>query len=127
MVLRGFIGGMRHVLPTRRFVLDLLQKNPDCDTNIRNDCEVFNVNVIIDPLLFRRYGVEHVPTLVYGTGLSVRGDSSGSEGLPKKARVADHVTIAGDAALDYLLDRVQQQTQSPTLARMVTTLRGLRE
>jgi hypothetical protein len=88
---------------------------------------MFNVNVIVDPLLFRRFDVKHVPTLVYATGLSVKGDSSRSEGLPQKARVADHVTIAGDAALDYLLDRVQQQTQSPTLAGMVTSLRGLRE
>jgi type-F conjugative transfer system pilin assembly protein TrbC len=127
MVLRGFVGGMRRVMPTRRWLLDILQKDTDCDADTRNDCEVNRVNVVIDPLLFRRFGVEHVPTLVYATDRFSKDDGSGTGGLPENARVADHVQISGDAALGYLLDRVQQETQSPTLARMVTTLRRLRE
>jgi type-F conjugative transfer system pilin assembly protein TrbC len=127
MVLRGFVGGMQHVLPTQRFVLDVLQKNSDCDPDTPSDGAVFNVNLIIDPLLFRRFGVEHVPTLVYAIGLSVKGGDFGSEGLPETAQVAHHVAISGDAALDYLLDRIQLETQSPALVHMVTTLRGLRE
>lgn len=85
MVLRGFVGGMKKIMPTRDFVLNVLKKDPDCSGK---ECEAYNVNIVVDPLLFQRFGVEVVPTLVHETA-------------------GEFLSISGDASLNYLLEMLK--------------------
>lgn len=98
MVLRGFVGGMKKILPTRDFVLDVLKKEPNCDFDSGEECEFYSEGVIIDPMLFRKFGVEVVPTLVL-------------ESADGGAR-----SISGDAELEYLLERLKPN-QAPMVEK----------
>ncbi|MDW7711822.1 MAG: type-F conjugative transfer system pilin assembly protein TrbC [Deferrisomatales bacterium] len=114
MVLRGFVGGMRHVLPTRRFVLDVLRKDLACNPEAASDCELYPVSLVIDPLLFRRYDIQAVPAVAYAqdveTATSVTGEESrkgASQGLWWR--------ISGDVELGELLRRIQSHAEGDAL------------
>ncbi|MDF1554381.1 MAG: type-F conjugative transfer system pilin assembly protein TrbC [Deferrisomatales bacterium] len=121
MVLRGFVGGMRHVLPTRRFVLDVLRKDFACDPEARSDCDLYPANLVIDPLLFRRYDVQEVPTVVYAQG--VQSAPPGTERGPAVIAGGERFwRLSGDAGLDALLRRINQDAKSPALTSTVLDL-----
>ncbi|MDF1556294.1 MAG: TrbC family F-type conjugative pilus assembly protein [Deferrisomatales bacterium] len=118
MVLRGFIGGMRQVLPTRRFVLDVLRKDLACDPEARTDCELYLVNLVIDPLLFRLYGVREVPAVVYALDTEATGFGRSEE--PRKGATTGRFwRISGDAGLGHLLRRIQLATGSGALTSVL--------
>lgn len=107
MVMRGFVGGMRHVLPTRRFVLDVLRKDLACDTDTRSDCELYGVNLVIDPALFRRYDVQEVPTVMLGRDADGNWDGE-RQGLSGGGFEDAPCRISGDAEFRYLISRVNE-------------------
>ena len=111
MVMRGFVGGMKTVRPTLEYLARLLAKDSGCaPMNAR--CEAYRVNIEINPLLFRRYGIERVPAVVYATGLSGEGEA------------ANAYIIEGDSALDWLLERIDREARSRSLERLVKAMRG---
>ncbi|MEM1409589.1 MAG: type-F conjugative transfer system pilin assembly protein TrbC, partial [Pseudomonadota bacterium] len=57
-VFRGVPGGMSKITPFVEYSLDVLRLDPFCKGP---DCEVRNVGILIDPLLFRSSGVTRVP------------------------------------------------------------------
>jgi hypothetical protein len=118
MVLRGFVGGMKHVLPTRRFVLDVLRKDLACDPEIRSDCDLYPVTLVIDPPLFRRYEVGAVPALVYARDMPPSDPPTG-QGLPRDTGAKHLWRISGDAGLRYLLERIRDEARSPGLASLL--------
>jgi type-F conjugative transfer system pilin assembly protein TrbC len=60
LVLRGVPGGMGQISPFIRFSMEVLKVDPACDAL---DCETRAVGILIDPILFRSYGVSSVPSI----------------------------------------------------------------
>ena len=113
VLIRGFIGGMKYMGPTLKFIGDLLEKDPSCGLS----CGLYGVNVEVDPLLFRRYGILQVPAVVYVPDIEVLGP--GSEGLSRNARVGKSYAFYGDAALAYSLKRINAEAKSASLAAVI--------
>jgi type-F conjugative transfer system pilin assembly protein TrbC len=120
LVMRGLVGGMKYIKPTLRFVGSLLVRDEGCDPHKRK-CERFGAGVEIDPLLFRRYGIDRVPAIVFARRVNVV-DPQMSEGMEKNMSVAEFHVLHGDVALEYALDRFRAETGSRALAALVTTL-----
>jgi conjugal transfer pilus assembly protein TrbC len=120
VVMRGFIGGMKYVRPTLEFTHALLKKNTSC--NLPEQCELYAVNFEIDPLLFRRYGINRVPAVVYVPDIDVE-DPAGSEGLEDNAKVSDYHLFYGDVSLDYAIERINEKARSSSLEDLARVMR----
>lgn len=66
-VLRGAIGGLTYLNPTAKWVLDMLLIDRNCKL-IEGQCELYDRDFLIDPLLFRRFKIQKVPAVVYVKG-----------------------------------------------------------
>lgn len=123
MVLRGFKDGMKKLKPTIEFSLSVLKKDPGCDVVASGGkCALFNTGITLDPLLFRRYGIEQVPAVVYVPSLSVI-DAAMSEGKEENVKIGEYYKIYGDASLEYILETIQKETKSASLDGLLKTLR----
>lgn len=94
MVLRGFINGATKIKPTVDFVGKLLKRDPDCQGA---RCKRIRAPVIVDPNLFRRYGIKRVPAVVTVSGLQT--DGSCSEGNTEVVKIRGHHVSYGDVPL----------------------------
>lgn len=110
MVMRGFVGGMTKIGPTIQFTSRALKENPSCEGQ---NCAKYPVRVIVDPLLFRRYGISRVPAVVFARGVQPATPDA-SEGDTDGA-VSSHTVIYGDASLEYMLDQIRRETGSVSL------------
>ena len=117
LVMRGFIDGMTKIQPTVSFIGSVLQRDPSCNP-LEGECEMQPVNFVVDPLLFRRYGIDRVPAVVYARGVKAE-DSGLSEGDTTNTGIAESQTIYGDASLEYLIEQFQRETGSQTLANLL--------
>lgn len=113
MVLRGFVGGMKRIRPTVEFIGEVLKKDPDCDL-AKEKCDSYQVNIQVDPQPFQRFGIEEVPALVY-----LPTNVEEAEG-----KQAEPIIICGDAGLDYLLERINQEAKNADLNTLIAALRG---
>lgn len=120
MVMRGFVGGMKHWDKMIDYSSGVLMKDSACEVS-SGRCEILNVNFEVDPLLFRRYGVKTVPTVVFATGVN-SGDPGMSEGLRDTVRVSDFTSIGGDMSLSYLIGEIAKETGNPSLQSLVASL-----
>lgn len=118
MVLRGFVGGAERIGPTAQFTERVLREDPGCEPKSANPCSALSVPILVDPLLFRRFGIERVPAVVFARGVSVL-DAGQSEGRPENARTGDHFAVHGDAGLPYVLELIQHEVKSPGLAALL--------
>lgn len=124
LVMRGFVGGMAKIRPTIDFVGSVLKEDPDCDPS-GGDCRMRPASLIVDPLLFRRYGIEKVPAVVYAQG--VKSEDPGlSEGDAQNAELTESFTVYGDASLEYILELIGRETGSPSLKGLVSALPAAR-
>jgi len=121
VVIRGFVGGMSKAGPTLDFMKGILFRDEHCDPSA-GPCEMFKTGVLIDPRLFRRYGVEKVPAVVYVTGVTTNHPEM-SEGILEAASVGQSYTVYGDASLEYLLERIQKESGGRSLAGMIARLK----
>lgn len=119
IVMRGFVGGMTKVRPTLEFLRGVLFKDENC---YADKCEAYLAPVLIDPLLFRRYGIEDVPAVVYAKGVRVM-DSTVSEGVKEGAETGDYYVLYGDAALEGALELIDREAKSRSLDCLVWKLR----
>ncbi|HEX7856800.1 MAG TPA: type-F conjugative transfer system pilin assembly protein TrbC [Sphingobium sp.] len=95
IALRGMVGGMTKVGPTAKLSAEILRIDPGCDGPA---CAMRNVQLIIDPLLFRQHHVAQVPALAMVPGDPTLPYCERDDASP----VASHI-IYGDAALSGLL------------------------
>ncbi len=109
VVMRGFVGGARLIGPTVTFLKELLFTDPECDPG-QERCPTYGVEVIIDPLLFRRYRIERVPAFVYVPSITVT-DSQMSEGLESNG-ISDHYLVYGDVSIEYALRLFSRERKS---------------
>jgi len=94
---RGVPGGMSKVGPMAKLTAQILRVDPGCEGPA---CTMRNVQLIVDPVLFRQHGVAQVPAFAL-----VPGDPTlpycerDEEVMPR----ASHI-VFGDAALSGLMD-----------------------
>ena len=122
MVLRGFVGGMRRVKPTMDFVGKIITEDANCDI-AKNRCRAYRVNIKIDPLLFRKYGITRVPAAVYAPDVLIM-DATLSEGMKGNAKTGDHYTLYGDASLGHILEVFRRETGRRSLVALLEVLKG---
>ncbi|MFZ4857724.1 MAG: type-F conjugative transfer system pilin assembly protein TrbC [Desulfuromonadaceae bacterium] len=118
LVMRGFVDGMTKIQPTIRFIGSVLQRDPVCNP-AEEECERLPVGIAIDPLLFRRYGIDRVPAVVYAKGLKA-DDAALSEGDSKNVSITEHHTVYGNASLEYLIEQIQRETGAHSLTALLT-------
>ncbi|MEW6291032.1 MAG: type-F conjugative transfer system pilin assembly protein TrbC [Thermodesulfobacteriota bacterium] len=112
MVLRGLVGGMKKIRPTMEFIGEMLKKDPGCNL-AKEKCDSYQVNIQVDPQLFQRFGIEQVPALAY---LPISVDEA-------EVTQAEPIIIYGDAGLDYLLERINQEAKNAELNTLIAALR----
>jgi type-F conjugative transfer system pilin assembly protein TrbC len=113
LVMRGFVDGMTKIQPTIRFIASVLQRDPSCSPQ-EGECEMLPASLAVDPLLFRRYGIDLVPAVVYARGVKAE-DAALSEGDSRNTSITENHTAYGDASLEYLIEQIQRETGSRSL------------
>jgi len=127
-VLRGFVGDMKDFLPTMEFIKTFTKWK-------ENEHAMFGV--IIDPILFGKYKIQHVPTLVFDPAavmqdysLLVSKDDASLENKQELRNILhdpvpedSFFAISGDVSLDYLVDILHRETKSEYLSFLVDRLR----
>lgn len=115
MVLRGFVGGVEKMGPTIAFIESVLRVSEDCPLG-EPGCKLRNIHVVVDPLLYRRYGIERVPAVVVARGVQAQneGQSEGDDDVS----VQEYFVVNGDARLGYALELVRRESSSPWLAQL---------
>lgn len=119
MIMRGFVGGIRKVRPTVTFISSIIGRDAGCNVLERQGCPVFNVNVLVDPLLFRRYDIKRVPAIVYVRGLGLR-DPELSEGMEANITATEGYSVVyGDVSIPMALKIIQRRTNDNVLKKFI--------
>ncbi len=96
IAIRGMVGGMTTVGPTAKLSAEILRVDPGCEGP---SCVMRNVQLIVDPLLFRQHHVTQVPALAMIPGNPTLPYCERDDASP----LASHI-VYGDAALSGLLE-----------------------
>lgn len=96
LAFRGMPGGLRKVGPMARLSAQILRLDPGCEGP---SCAMRNVQMIVDPILFRVHGVARVPALAMVPGDPLQAYCERDESSPRAAHL-----VFGDSALDGLLE-----------------------
>ena len=121
MVMCGFVHGMHLIKPTIKFISNILVKDSNCNV-FTTRCDVYHLNIEIDPLLFARYRIEAVPAILYATGVNSI-DPDQSEGIKDNTSVADAYLVSGDVSLEYALEKIRKASKSSQIANILKELR----
>ncbi|KTE00809.1 conjugal transfer protein TrbC [Sphingopyxis sp. H038] len=95
---RGMPGGMTKVAPMAKLTAEILRLDPGCEGPA---CAMRDVQLIVDPLVFRQHGVTRVPALAMIPGDPVLPYCEREDESPRAGRV-----VYGDAALSGLLEGI---------------------
>ena len=115
VVLRGFVDGMEKIRPTLGFIESLLVKDSNCRLSDGKQCDVYQANIQIDPLAFRKFNIQQVPALAYVKSI-------GNDAKPSDEPEA--VVVYGDVSLNYALDQIYSETKNPQIKKAVQKIRG---
>ncbi|HKX80210.1 MAG TPA: type-F conjugative transfer system pilin assembly protein TrbC [Novosphingobium sp.] len=96
MAFRGMPGGLKKVGPMARLTAQILRLDPGCEGPA---CAMRNVQLIIDPIVFRQHGIARVPALAM-----IPGDPTQAYCERDDDSVAAAHIVYGDSALPGLLD-----------------------
>jgi len=96
MVFRGVPGGLRKMGPMAKLTAQILRLDPGCEGP---NCVMRDVQLIIDPIVFRQHGITQVPALAMIPGDPTQAYCERDDESPRAAHV-----IFGDSALSGLLD-----------------------
>jgi len=107
MVLRGFVGGAKRIGPTARLAGEVLKTRPACDL-ASGGCSLRNLSFIVDPILFRKFGISQVPAVVFAPATNE----------------AEAMIAYGDASLGYILELFAREGAGKKLAGVAERLRG---
>lgn len=114
MVLRGCIGGCEKLLPTGQFIQSILAQSKD---------EELIAEFIIDPNLYRYYGIKRVPAIVYASNISLL-DLESSEGIQDNLKGTPNAfAVYGDVSLEYAFEKIYEKTSNPRILSMIQELR----
>lgn len=96
MAFRGMPGGLKKVGPMARLTAQILRLDPGCEGPA---CTMRNVQLIVDPIIFRQHGIARVPALAMIPG----GPTQAYCERDDDSVAAAHI-VYGDSALPGLLD-----------------------
>jgi type-F conjugative transfer system pilin assembly protein TrbC len=96
LAFRGMPGGLAKVGPMAKLSAKILRVDPGCEGPA---CVMRDVQLIVDPLLFRQHGVPRVPALAMVPGDPTQPYCEREEDSPQSSHV-----IYGDTALSGMLD-----------------------
>lgn len=96
LAFRGMPGGLRKVGPMAKLTAEVLRLDPGCTGPA---CAIRNVQVIVDPIVFRQHGVARVPALAMVSGDPTKPYCERDETSPRA-----RFLVYGDSALPGLLD-----------------------
>ncbi|WP_447954116.1 type-F conjugative transfer system pilin assembly protein TrbC [Sphingopyxis chilensis] len=96
MAFRGMPGGLTKVGPMAKLSAEILRLDPGCEGPA---CTMRNVQLIVDPLVFRQHGVNSVPALAM-----IPGDPTQPYCERDETSLAATHVIYGDAALSGMLE-----------------------
>jgi len=103
-VMRGFVGGLSDMATSTEYFSRILKIDLDCQ-DAEVPCQSYQTAIKLNPVLFAQYGITRVPAVAY-------------------ANEENGFLIQGDAGLDYLLERINREANSPSLARLIRKLQG---
>ena len=106
-VMKGMVKGMAKKEANRRYFSRILKNDLDCNDQRESQgvCSRFKIPIKMNPMLFKRFEIDRVPTLVYTT-------------------TNETVVIHGDASLVYLLERINSEVKSTGLENLIANFRG---
>lgn len=106
MVLRGGVGGLRQIQPTLQLSQSVLSVKAGCE----GQCKMWDTEVLIDPMLFRMYGITKVPALIYQPDMKISAYCDGLDKAQKGTGV-----VYGDASLMAMIDELYKENNTPIL------------
>ena len=121
MVMRGFVDGAKKIKPTINFISSIITKEDGCNY-LKEKCNILPVKIIVDPMVFSKYGINEVPSFVYAKDVRVI-DLDMSEGLEGNISLSSFYSMSGDAGLDYVLEAFLSETKSKTIEGLLYDLR----
>lgn len=96
LAFRGMPGGLKKVGPMAKLTAEVLRLDPGCNGP---NCAMRNVQVIIDPIVFRQHGVARVPAFAMIPGDPTHPYCEREETSPRA-----RFLVYGDSALPGLID-----------------------
>lgn len=96
LAFRGMPGGLHKVGPMAKLSTEILRIDPGCEGP---SCAMRNIQLIVDPIVFRQHGVARVPALAMVPGDPTQAYCEREDESPR----ASHV-VYGDSALPGLLE-----------------------
>jgi len=127
-VMRGLVGGLADLKPMREFVESIVKVDPTCSESLDASapCPRYAAEVLVDPLLFERFGITVVPSFVYASDVrktaSVTPGEGKSDGLTE-TDIGSFYGISGDMSLDGALEEINLDAESQCLEVVVEKLR----
>jgi len=115
LVLNGFIGGAKKIKPTISLIANLLKKDSSCEGV---NCDLYAVEVNIDPLRFSRYGITRVPAVVYEPDEQFLGYCDGDA----LKTPSDRLVVYGESSLQYALEAMHQEQPAEGLLEIIAHL-----
>jgi type-F conjugative transfer system pilin assembly protein TrbC len=97
---RGMPGGLHKVAPMAKLAAEILRLDPGCEGPA---CAMRNVQIVVDPIAFRRAGITRVPALVMVSGDPTQPYCERDDDAAAVASPPAHA-VYGDAALSGLLE-----------------------
>jgi type-F conjugative transfer system pilin assembly protein TrbC len=96
LAFRGMPGGLTRVAPMAKLAAQILRLDPGCEGPA---CAMRNVQLIVDPIVFRQHNVTRVPALTMVPGDPTQPYCERDETSPRGSHV-----VYGDSALSGLLE-----------------------
>ena len=96
LAFRGMPGGLKKVGPMAKLSAEILRLDPGCEGPA---CAMRNVQLIVDPIVFRQHGVTKVPALAMLPGDPAQAYCERDDESPRAAHL-----VFGDSALSGLFD-----------------------
>ncbi len=108
-VMKGMVKGMVDKKANLRYFSRILKNDLDCNDQREPQgvCSRFKISIKMNPTLFKRFGIDRVPALVYTT-------------------MNKTVIIHGDASLVYLLEKINSEVESTGLENLIANFREKR-
>lgn len=111
-VLRGMIGGIKKIMPTRSYILDLVKKD-EKKTDFNN---VYKVNISINPKITKYYHIDKVPAFIY--------TENENETLLNPVKVKQDVNETfyvayGLVDIAYAIDKINEKAKSEWLDKLL--------
>ena len=114
MVMRGTVGGISKLGATTKLTHDIIRVDPTCEGA---KCKMWGTQMLIDPVLFRVYGIEQVPALIYQPNMHIQSYCDGLEKINRASAV-----IYGDASLHGMLSRLGQISPDRKITGLIKRL-----